>query len=148
MADIKKDSLEVDEITEMLEDNYVPSISERKKVAFYYILIGIFITLSNKQLSRYEYFHLRQAIWWWTVFFVLFVISMFVFFLPFLKIIPFLLFLLLLWIWLVFVKYAWEWKYAIDLNWEKKIFAPIFMWIWNWILNLFDVKFEILDLNK
>jgi hypothetical protein len=56
----KKDGLDLD-VTEMLQENYVPSESERKKVVFYYFFMGIIIALSKEKITKYELFHLRQA---------------------------------------------------------------------------------------
>jgi len=138
----KKDSLDLD-VTEMLYENYVPSESERKKVVLYYFFIGILISISIKDITKYELFHLRQAIWWWTVFFLLFISSMFFILLPYIKIIPILIFLFMFIIWIIFVKQSWEGKYVIDVTWyEERVLFPFFVWIWNWILEVFDVKFK------
>lgn len=138
----KKDDLNLDSM-ELLNENYVPSETERKRVLVYYFLVGILFALSNNSLSKYEYFHLKQAIGWWIVFFLVFVSSLFLWFIPFLDLIPFLLQLVLFWIWLFFVKQAWEWKYIVVINWKEKIPLPIFEGIGWWLLELFDKKFEI-----
>ena len=90
----KKDDLNLDSM-ELLNENYVPSETERKRVLVYYFLVGILFALSNNSLSKYEYFHLKQAIGWWIVFFLVFVSSLFLWFIPFLDLIPFLLQLVL-----------------------------------------------------
>ena len=138
----KKDDLNLDSM-ELLNENYVPSETERKRVLVYYFLVGILFALSNDSLSKYEYFHLKQAIGWWIVFFLVFVSSLFLWFIPFLDLIPFLLQLVLFWIWLFFVKQAWEWKYIVVINWKEKIPLPVFEGIGWWLLELFDKKFEI-----
>ena len=139
----KKDSLDLD-VTEMLQENYVPSESERKKVVLYYFLVGILISINKKDITKYELFHLRQAIWWWTVFFLVFISSMFFVFLPFIRLIPILAFLFMFVIWIIFVKQSWEGKYSIDISWKgERVLFPFFVWIWNWILSVFDVKFEV-----
>ena len=139
----EKDSLDLD-VTEMLQENYVPSESERKKVVLYYFLVGILISINKKDITKYELFHLRQAIWWWTVFFLVFISSMFFVFLPFIRLIPILAFLFMFVIWIIFVKQSWEGKYSIDISWkEERVLFPFFVWIWNWILSVFDVKFEV-----
>lgn len=139
----KKDSLDLD-VTEMLQENYVPSESERKKVVLYYFLVGILISINKKDITKYEFFHLRQAIWWWTVFFLVFVSSMFFIFLPFIKLIPILVFLIMFIIWIVFVIQAWWGKYVIDISWkEERVFLPFFVGIGNWILEVFNVKFDL-----
>jgi len=140
----KKDGLDLD-VAEMLQENYVPSESERKKVVFYYFFMGIIIALSKEKITKYELFHLRQAMWWWTVFFLVFIFSMMFFFIPWFGFIPFLAFFWMLVIWIIFVKQAWEWKYVVEINKDEKILLPFFVWIGNWMLDLFDTKFEVED---
>jgi len=142
-----KDSLDLD-VTDMLHENYVPSESERKKVIIYYFLVWIMFALSSKNITRYEYFHLRQAIWWWAVFFLVFIISMIFIFIPFLRLIPILFFIFAFAIWVIFVKQAWEWTYVVEINWKDKILLPFFVGIGNWMLNVFDIKFEFEDKEK
>lgn len=137
-----KDSLDL-WVTEMLQNNYVPSESERKKVVICYFLLWIVIFLNKKNITKYEIFHLRQSIWWWTVFFLFFIVSMIFVFIPFIRILPILGFIAMFVLWIIFVKQAWEWKYVVEINWDKKILAPFFVWIGNWILELFDVKFNV-----
>ena len=143
----KKDSIDLD-VTEMLHENYVPSESERKKVVLYYFLLWIIITLSKTNLTRYEFFHLRQAIWWWTVFFLVFIISMMLIFIPFIRLLPILFFIIMFVIWIIFVKQSWEWKYVVEINWKEKVLFPFFVWIGNWILDVFDIKFEFENNDK
>ena len=138
----KKDDLNLESM-ELLSENYVPSETERKRVVVYYFLVGVLFALSQKSLTKYEYFHLKQAIGWWIVFFLVFVSSLFLWFIPFLGWIPFLLQLALFWIWLFFIKQAWEWKYVVVINWKEKIPLPIFEWLGWWLLELFEKKFEI-----
>ena len=140
----KKDGSNLD-AAELLQENYIPSESERKKVVVYYFLVWVLLSLNKSEITKYELFHLRQAIWWWTVFFLVFIFSMMWIFIPFLGFIPILLFIAMFWIWVVFVKQAWEWKYVVELNGDQKILFPFFVGIWRWILDLFETKFEIKD---
>ena len=142
MVENKKDDLSLESV-ELMKEWYVPSETERKRVIVYYFLVGILFALSNKELSKYEYFHLKQAIGWWIVFFLVFVSSLFLWFIPILNIIPFLLELVLFGIWIFFIKQAWEWKYTVSINWKEKVPLPIFEWIGWWLLDLFEKKFEI-----
>ena len=137
-----KDSLDL-WVADMLQSNYVPSESERKKVLICYFLLWILVFLNKGEITKYEFFHLRQSMWWWTVFFLFFIVSMIFVFIPFIRIVPILLFIVMFVLWVVFVKQAWEWKYVIEINWKEKILAPFFVGIGNWILDLFDVKFKI-----
>jgi hypothetical protein len=143
----KKDSLDLD-VTSMLQENYIPSESERKKVVLYYFLVGIIIALTKKNITKYEFFHLRQAMWWWAVFFLVFITSMIFIFIPFIRLFPILFFIFAFAIWIIFVKQAWEWKYVVDINWDEKILFPFFVGIWGWMLDVFDIKFEFDDIEK
>jgi len=143
----KKDSLDLD-VTSMLQENYVPSESERKKVVLYYFLVGIIIALTKKDITKYEFFHLRQAMWWWAVFFLVFIISMIFIFIPFIRLFPILFFIFAFIIWIIFVKQAWEWKYVVEINKDEKILFPFFVGIWGWMLDVFDIKFEFEDEKK
>ena len=143
----KKDSLDLD-VTSMLQENYVPSESERKKVVLYYFLVGIIIALTKKDITKYEFFHLRQAMWWWAVFFLVFIISMIFIFIPFIRLFPILFFIFAFVIWIVFVKQAWEWKYVVEINKDEKILFPFFVGIWGWMLDVFDIKFEFEEEKK
>ena len=143
----KKDSLDLD-VTSMLQENYVPSESERKKVVLYYFLVGIIIALTKKDITKYEFFHLRQAMWWWAVFFLVFIISMVFIFIPFIRLFPILFFIFAFIIWIVFVKQAWEWKYVVEINKDEKILFPFFVGIWGWMLDVFDIKFEFEEEKK
>ncbi len=143
----KKDSPNLD-VADMLQENYVPSESERKKVFLYYFLLWIIIALSKSNISKYEFFHLRQAMWWWAVFFLVFIISMLIIFLPWIRLLSILAFIVMFIIWIVFVKQAWEWKYVMEINNDEKIFLPFFLWIWGWMLDVFDTKFDMIDEDK
>jgi len=141
---LKKDGLDL-ESKELMESWYMPSETERKRVIVYYLLVWVLFALSEKSISKYEYFHLKQAIGWWIVFFLVFVASFILWFIPFIRIIPFLLQLLLFVIWIYFCKQAWDWTYTVNVaNWEKVV-LPIFSLLGSWLLELFDKKFEVKD---
>jgi len=138
----KKDDLTI-QSEELMKENYIPSETERKRVIFYYLLVGVLFALSNNHLSKYEYYHLKQAIGWWIVFFLVFVTSFLVIWLPIIRIIPWLIQLFLIWLWVFFVYQAVNWKYTIEVNWQEKVPFAIFAALGNWLLELFDKKFEI-----
>jgi len=130
---------------ELMKDLYVPSETERKRVVIYYFIIGILFALSNDSLSKYEYYHLKQAIGWSIVFFAVFSFLIIVIWVPVIVIIPWLLMMILLWIWVFFVIQARQWKYTVEISWKERVFLPIFAWLWNWLLELFDKRFEDRD---
>ena len=94
---------------DLIKENYIPSETERKRVVVYYFLVGILLALSGKYLSKYEYYHLKQAIGWWVIFFVVFVISSFFIILPFfVSLIPWLVLVSLIGVWVFFIVQAWQ----------------------------------------
>lgn len=129
------------ELDKLVQDEYIPTGVERKKAVLMYFLIGILPALSWKKLTIYEKYHLKQALWWWMIFFVLLAFSIMFFFLPFVRVLPFFIFMIMFWIWIFFIKQAWEWFYTID---KKKIVFPFFYWLGNWFYEIFefDNKFD------
>lgn len=124
------------ELEELIDQKYVPSALERKKAILMYFLLGIFITTINKKATMYEMFHLKQAMWLWTVLIAIFVSSLFMMFIPFVKVIPvFLLFFMLIFF-VLFIKQAWEWYYTLN---SDRTLLPIFYWIWGWIVDIFEI---------
>ena len=130
------------ELDKLIQQEYIPSASERKKSVMMYFLIGIIISLIKGVSTEYEKYHLKQAMWWWCVFFLFVVVSMFLIFIPYIRLLPIFIFILLLIIWWILLYQAIEGKYTIDKN---KIFMPLFYWIGFWIYNLFDLEEEEKD---
>lgn len=125
------------DIEKLIEEWYVPSSTERKKALIMYFFVWIMVWLINKWISKFEWFHLKQSLWWWMVFFLCFAVSLFLFFIPFLWILSTILFLFIISIWIYFVNMAYNWKYT---TWDtSKIMFPFFYWIWWWILDIFEI---------
>ncbi len=124
------------EIEGLISEDYVPSSVERKKAVLMYFLLWIIIWINNKKLWKYEQYHMKQALWWWAVFIMLIVVSAFMVFVPYLRVVPIIILFVMLWIFVFFVKQAYEWFYTIK---SDKIVLPFFYWIWWWIVDIFDV---------
>lgn len=125
------------ELQELIDTGYIPNSMERKKAVLMYFFVWIIIWLSSKKDNKYEKFHLKQSLWWWLMFFITFIVSIALFFIPYVRILPVLIFVFEFWIWVFFVRQAWMWQY---LSWEnQKIFMPIFQSIWWWIIEMFEV---------
>jgi len=121
---------------------YVPSSTEKKRAVVMYVLFGIVMTLNKKELSVFEYYHLKQASGWWVTFVFLFLASAILLLIPVIKylwLIPLVAMLLLLW---YFIKNAFDWKYA---SGSKKWPLDIFGWIGAWLLSLFEIKQVVVD---
>lgn len=84
------------EIDQLISQNYVPSALERKKSILMYMLWGIIISLTQGKMTRYEFFHCKQAMGRWVLFFLLLIPSIVLMFLPYLKVLPVLLYAFML----------------------------------------------------
>lgn len=127
------------ELNELLKDNYIPTAVERKKAVLMYFLVWILLSLAKKKISTYEMYHLKQSTGWWASFFIMLIVFVFMFFIPYVKFIPVLLFMWMLFVWILFVKQAREWVYVV---WEDKILLPFFSWFGWWIIEIFEIKQE------
>jgi len=81
------------ELDGLLDEQYVPSSVERKKAVLMYFLIGVILALSKDRISVYEFFHLKQSLGRWTIFFICMVFGAVFLFFPYLWIIPLVLFI-------------------------------------------------------
>lgn len=127
------------ELNELIWENYIPSSIERKKAISMYFFVWILIWLTTKNLSIFERFHIKQSIWWWLIFISLFIISAFIYFVPYIWYFPMLIFAILFWIWWYLIHQAWKWEYIMK---NKKIFMPVFYWIWGWLIEMFEIEEE------
>lgn len=126
------------DLESLVQQWYVPSAIERKKSVTMYFLVWIIVSLASKKLSLYELFHLKQSLGWWLLFFVLMIASVIFFFIPYIRVLPIFFFFLYIILWALFVKQAWEWHYVI---WsEKKIRLPLFVSLWSWIIDVFEIS--------
>lgn len=118
---------------------YVPSSTEKKRAVMMYLLIGIIIVaFNNQKKTDFEQFHLKQSIWWRSVFLLLVVVTSLFMFIPFIKYIPILAVIIMVAFLALFVKKARDGKYAIAQ--ENKL--AIFVGLGGWIMTLFEVKQE------
>lgn len=127
----------------LINESYVPSSVERKKAVLMYFLVWIIAGLAQDEVSVYEYFHLKQSIWRWMVFFVSMVFGLFLIFIPYMWIIPVLLFIIFLIIRIVFVKQSREWRYVVNNN---KVVMPFYASLWEWVLTIFE--FDVYDAQE
>lgn len=130
---------EAKELDGLINDQYVPSSVERKKALLMYFFVGIVAALSKEKVSVYEFFHLKQALGRWTVFFVCMVLGIVFVFIPYLWVVPVILFLSFMIIRALFVKQAWEGQFTIQ---EDKVLMPFFMGIGWWIVAIFELDVE------
>lgn len=125
---------------ETSKEVYIPSSMEKKRAVMMYILIGIIASSfnENEQKSEYELFHLKQALWWRAVFFLLIVTTSVFMFIPMIRYIPLFAVLIMVIFLAIFIKRAWDGKYSILQ--ENKL--SVFVWLGEWISALFEVTKE------
>ena len=104
-----------------------------------YFFVGIVVALSQEKVSPYEFFHLKQALGWWMLFFISMMIGIIFIFIPYLWIIPVVLFLLYLVVWIIFLKQAWEGKYTLG---EDKVLLPVFAGLGERIVSIFEIDVQ------
>jgi hypothetical protein len=112
------------DIDTLIGEHYIPSALERKKSLMMYMVWGVLLSLSQQKASLYEQFHLKQALGWWTMFFVLIIPSLILFFLPWVKIIPLLIYMALFVVWILFFIQARHGTYTSFSR--DKAFLPMF----------------------
>ncbi len=120
---------------------YVPSSLEKKRAILMYLFFGIMIFIGRKEMSIFEYFHLRQALWWSVLFILFLILSLVLFFLPLIKYLWLLIILIIVFMRILFVLDAWKGRYNV-IWWEKSVLA-LFIWIGEWIINLFELQIKI-----
>lgn len=120
---------------------YVPSSLEKKRAILMYLFFGIMIFIGRKEMSIFEYFHLRQALWWSVLFILFLILSLVLFFLPVIRYLWLLIILIIVFMWILFVLDAWKGRYNV-IWWEKSPLA-LFIWIGEWIINLFELQIKI-----
>ena len=52
-------------------DKYMPGSVEKKRAIMMHLFFGIMVSISKKDISEFEYYHLKQASGWWICFPVL-----------------------------------------------------------------------------
>lgn len=125
------------ELDGLIDDQYVPSSVERKKAVLMYFFVGIVAALSKEKVSIYEYFHLKQSLGWWMIFFISAVIGIVLLFIPYVWVIPLFVFLCFLVIRVIFLKQAREGTYTIQQN---KILLPFFAGMGERVLGIFELE--------
>ena len=127
---------ETRELDGLIDDSYVPSSIERKKALLMYFFVGIVAALAKKEISIYEFFHLKQALGRRMLFFIFLMWSVIFIFIPWMFVIPVFIFLCFMIVWFIFVKQSREGKYVVN---DDKILMPIFAWLWWWVVSIFEL---------
>jgi hypothetical protein len=120
---------------------YIPSSSERKKCVLMYVLFWILMMMNKKDVTVFEYRHLKQSIWRWVLFLMVFILSVVFIFVPYIKLLWILPLFMMVWIRLYFIFQVWSWKYLI---WKSDSLW-FFGWLGWWILWLFESDIKVTD---
>ena len=125
------------------ENKYIPGSSEKKRASMMYLFFGILVSLSKKEFSPFEFYHLKQAIGLWILLLPMVLIS----FVPILKWISILILVVLLAILGWSFANAFYWKYFDD---SKNVAFTLPAGIWGWFLDLFElwIKSTWVDFEK
>lgn len=119
---------------------YVPSSSEKKKCVLMYILFWILIMINRKEVTEFEYFHLKQSMGWWVIFLMVFISSVVLIFVPYIKLLWILPLFVMVCFWLYFIYQVWSWKYIVV--WKSNPLW-LFWWVWWWTLWLFESEMKV-----
>ena len=114
------------------ENKYIPGSSEKKRASMMYLFFGIFVSLSKKEFSPFEFYHLKQAIGLWTLLLPIVLIS----FIPIIKWIGIFVLAILMWVLAASFVNAINWKYFDD---SKNVALTLPAGIWGWFLDLFEL---------
>jgi len=114
------------------ENKYIPGSSEKKRACMMYLFFGILVSISKKEFSPFELYHLKQSIWLWIVILPIILIS----FVPILKWIGVLILVVLIWVLGRSFANAFNWKYFDD---SKNVALTLPAGIWGWFLDLFEL---------
>lgn len=123
------------------ENKYIPGSSEKKRASMMYLFFGIIVSLSKKEFSPFELYHLKQSIWLWILILPIVLIS----FVPVLKWISIVVLVVLLAILGRSFANAFNWKYFDD---SKNVAFTLPAGIWGWFLDLFELWIKSTDVEK
>jgi len=120
--------------------SYIPWSAEKKKGMMMYLWIGLLLSLSKTDMSRFEYFHLRQALGRWLIFMLVLLVSVVLLFLPIIRFVGRLVIVAMLGIVWLFIKQAWDGA-AYDI--AENAPMPLFVGVWGRLLQVFDMTIHI-----
>jgi len=123
---------------------YLPSSVEKKKVILFYFFLWLLWSMQVKEMSVYEFFHFRQAMWWRMSFVVLVMTTFVLMVIPVIKILAFLLVIGALSVNVYYVYKAMEGDYHQKI---ENAFLPVFVWIGSRMMWVFDIKIKVSSMD-
>ncbi len=121
-------------------DKYMPGSVEKKRAIMMHLFFGIMVSISKKDISEFEYYHLKQASGWWILFFLVLVFDLVLLILPVVKYLWIIPLLVLLVVRIINVKQAWDWKYFSN---SKESVIAYFSVLWAWFIELFWMQSDL-----
>lgn len=121
-------------ISAVAQEQYVPSSLERKRSVLMYFLIGIIISYWKWQLTEFELYHLKQAIWYWLVLILRVLLVSILLIIPSIRIVFLPISVTLLVYLILFIQQCITWKRKQWDSLKKKMFYGL----WSWIIQLFE----------
>jgi len=121
-------------ISAVAQEQYVPSSLERKRSMLMYFLIGIIISYWKWQLTEFELYHLKQAMWYWLVLILWVLLVSVLLIIPNIRILFLPLSIVLLVYLVIFMQQCVTWKWKQWDSLKKKMFYGL----WSWIIQLFE----------
>ncbi len=121
-------------ISAVAQEQYVPSSLERKRSVLMYFLIGIIISYWKWQLTEFELYHLKQAIWYWLVLILRVLLVSILLIIPSIRIVFLPISVTLLVYLILFVQQCVTGKRKQWDSLKKKMFYGL----WSWIIQLFE----------
>lgn len=121
-----------------VENKYIPGSSEKKRASVMYLFFGIIASLSKKEFSPFELYHLKQSIWLWITILPIVLVC----FIPVLKWISILVLIVLMTILGISFYNAWNWKYFEN---SKNVALSLFAGLWWRFLDLFELWIKSKD---
>lgn len=119
---------------------YVPSSSDKKRAIMMYLILGIMVWVSKKNMNSFEYYHLKQAAGRWMIFILVLIFAIVLLFIPVIKYLAIIPLIVLVVVWAISAKQARDWKYFTT---KKDSPLALFSWVGGWFIDLFEIGVEV-----
>lgn len=123
---------------------YIPSSSDKKRAIMMYLILGIMVWLSKKNMNNFEYYHLKQAVGRWMIFILILVFAIVLLFIPVIKYLAIIPLIVLVVVWVISAKQARDWKYFTT---KKDSPLALFSGVGVWFIDLFEIGMEVPQSN-
>lgn len=135
----------IEGVQEKITPVYAPSSIEKKRAVMMYMLFWVIIAVSNKKVNSFEYFHLKQAIWWWLCFILILIASIALTLIPWIKYIGLIALLAMVIIFIIIIRQARNGKYYVEMKTYGVL--GVFPSLGTWLVNLFELTLQDSDIQ-